>query len=285
MTAAHSARLASRPGSERLSGRQAWGLLWRSSRTLGVGVIAWMVAGALIPPLVIAALGYVVGAIPGAIAGGMGSAAGHRLIETLAVAAVVYAASLILTPVGGALGTAAKQKITGDVQARLLRAVTALLVGGGIAATCYQLGYRLLVDGALAGSGSQLALGVAVVAGLLAISWVLTAIGAAEAMALSERIAVYRTGKLIELISGVPGPGAPGAPGLPQGGRAAELRPPPAVGRAPAGRAERGVRGPDRRAAGPAGPGVPVAAADPGHGGPAAARGPDRQADHQAVRG
>ena len=31
----------------------------------------------------------------------------------------------------------------------------------------------------------------------------LSAIGATEAMALSDRIAVYRTGELIELISGV----------------------------------------------------------------------------------
>jgi ATP-binding cassette subfamily B protein len=84
-------------------------------------------------------------------------------------------------------------------------AVTALFVLGGIAATCYPLGYRLLVDGALAGSAGQLALGVIVVAGLLALAWVLTAIGAAEAMALSDRIAVYRTSKLIGLISGVPG--------------------------------------------------------------------------------
>jgi ATP-binding cassette subfamily B protein len=86
-----------------------------------------------------------------------------------------------------------------------MAAVTALLVLGGVAATCYPLGYRLLVDGALAGSVTQLALGVAVVAGMLALAWVLTAIGAAEAMALSDQIAVYRTSKLIGLISGVPG--------------------------------------------------------------------------------
>lgn len=86
-----------------------------------------------------------------------------------------------------------------------MTAVTALLVGGGIAATCYPLGYQLLVDGALAGSGTQLALGVAVVAGMLALAWVLTAIGATEALALQDRIAIYRTGNLVELISGVPG--------------------------------------------------------------------------------
>src|ERR1700685_3602373 len=40
---------------------------------------------------------------------------------------------------------------------------------------------------------------------MLSLSWVLTAIGSTEAMGLGDRIAVYRTGKLIELISGVPG--------------------------------------------------------------------------------
>jgi ATP-binding cassette, subfamily B, bacterial len=83
--------------------------------------------------------------------------------------------------------------------------VTALLVLGSVAGTCYPLGYRLLVDGTLAGNAAKTAAGVAVVAVLLGLAWVLTAIGATEAMALSDRIAVYRTGKLIELISGVPG--------------------------------------------------------------------------------
>jgi ATP-binding cassette, subfamily B, bacterial len=83
--------------------------------------------------------------------------------------------------------------------------VTVLLVLGSVAGTCYPLGYRLLVDGALAGDAATTAAGVAVVALLLGLGWVLTAIGSTEAMALSDRIAVYRTGRLIELISGVPG--------------------------------------------------------------------------------
>ena len=83
--------------------------------------------------------------------------------------------------------------------------VTVLLVLGSVAGTCYPLGYRLLVDGALAGDATTTAEGVAVVALLLGLGWVLTAIGSTEAMALSDRIAVYRTSRLIELISGVPG--------------------------------------------------------------------------------
>lgn len=83
--------------------------------------------------------------------------------------------------------------------------VTVLLVLGSVAVTCSPLGYKLVVDGTLRGDAAMTAEGVAVVAVLLGLGWVLTAIGAAESMALSDRIAVFRTGQLIELIGGVPG--------------------------------------------------------------------------------
>jgi ATP-binding cassette, subfamily B, bacterial len=82
--------------------------------------------------------------------------------------------------------------------------VTTMLVLGSVAGTCYPLGYRLLADGALDGDAAQVAWGVAVVALLLGLAWVLVGIGATEAMALSDRIAVYRTARMIELIGGVP---------------------------------------------------------------------------------
>jgi ATP-binding cassette subfamily B protein len=82
--------------------------------------------------------------------------------------------------------------------------VTAMLVLGSVAATCYPLGYRLLADGALGGNEGELVEGIAVVAVLLGLAWVLVGIGATEAMALSDRIAVYRTRRMIELISSVP---------------------------------------------------------------------------------
>jgi ATP-binding cassette subfamily B protein len=112
-------------GGDRLSGRQSWRLLWESSRPLSLGVLAWAAADAFDGPLVVGALGFVVGAIPGAVAGGMSSPAGHRLIAALVVAALLYTASLVLDPIGSALSTAARQRITGRLQARLLRAVTA----------------------------------------------------------------------------------------------------------------------------------------------------------------
>jgi len=109
----------------KLSGRQSWRLLWASSKPLSAAVLAWAALDIFDGPLVVGSLGYVVGAIPGAIAGGMSSAAGHRLIAALIIAALLYAASLILDPIGGALGTAARQRISGQLQARLLTAVTA----------------------------------------------------------------------------------------------------------------------------------------------------------------
>jgi ATP-binding cassette subfamily B protein len=110
---------------ERASGRQAWSLLWKSSRPLAAGVIAWMVAGALLPVAVVISLGLVVGAIPGTVAHGISSADGHRLIAALVLAALVYALSLIADPVGNALGTAASARITSQLQERLLTAVSA----------------------------------------------------------------------------------------------------------------------------------------------------------------
>ncbi|HEX4401786.1 MAG TPA: ABC transporter ATP-binding protein [Galbitalea sp.] len=83
--------------------------------------------------------------------------------------------------------------------------VTIMLLLGSIASTCYPLGYRLLVDGALSGSIPQAVWGIVVVGVLMSLGWVLTAIGATESMALSDRIALGRTAHLIRLTSGVAG--------------------------------------------------------------------------------
>ena len=112
-------------GGSRISGRQSWRLLWASSKPLSAGVLAWAALDIFDGPFVVAAFGFVVGAVPGAIRDGMSSAAGDRLTAALVVAALLYAGSLILDPVGGALGTAASQRIGGQLQARLLTAVTA----------------------------------------------------------------------------------------------------------------------------------------------------------------
>lgn len=79
MAAAYAA-MAARGNGTRISGRQSWRLLWASSKPLSVAVLAWAALDIFDGPLVVGALGYVVGAIPGAISGGLASAAGHRKI-------------------------------------------------------------------------------------------------------------------------------------------------------------------------------------------------------------
>jgi hypothetical protein len=95
---------------ERLSGWQAWRLLWASSKPLSAGVLAWAGLDAIDGPLVVAALGFVVGAIPDAVRGGMSSPAGHRLIAALVLAAALYTMSLVLDPVGAALSRTASPR-------------------------------------------------------------------------------------------------------------------------------------------------------------------------------
>jgi ATP-binding cassette subfamily B protein len=99
-------------------------LLWRSSRGLAILVVGWSVASAIAPPLVVGALGVVVGNVPGAVQDGLSSGAGHRLIGALIVAAVIYAFSLVLDPIGAALSTTARSQLTGQLQSRLLDAVS-----------------------------------------------------------------------------------------------------------------------------------------------------------------
>ena len=56
-------------GGSRISGRQSWRLLWASSKPLSAAVLAWAALDTFDGPLVVAALGFVVGAIPGAVTG------------------------------------------------------------------------------------------------------------------------------------------------------------------------------------------------------------------------
>jgi ATP-binding cassette, subfamily B, bacterial len=83
--------------------------------------------------------------------------------------------------------------------------VTGLLILGSIASTIYPLGYGFLLHGTLADSWVSVFWGVLFVGGLLALGWGLTAIGATDAMALSDRIAAHLNQHLIRLVSGVAG--------------------------------------------------------------------------------
>jgi len=95
--------------------------------------------------------------------------------------------------------------------------VTAMLVLGSVASTCYPLGYRLLVDGALRGSTAHVVDGVIMSA--VARDRLAADIHSCDrGDALSDRIAIYRMSALIRLI-GASGPGAPRTSRVPRSGR------------------------------------------------------------------
>jgi ATP-binding cassette subfamily B protein len=83
--------------------------------------------------------------------------------------------------------------------------VTALLLLGSVAATSYPIGYRLLVDGALHHNHARTAVGVGLVTGLLSLGWLLSTLGATEAMALGDRLSLRVTSHVGRLTSQAPG--------------------------------------------------------------------------------
>jgi hypothetical protein len=62
-------------------------LMWETSHPLSFAVAGYAIAASIMPNLVLIAAGHLVGTIPAAAAsaGGLGSAAGHRLVSALVV--------------------------------------------------------------------------------------------------------------------------------------------------------------------------------------------------------
>lgn len=99
-------------------------LLWETSRPLAVAVAAYAAAACVLPNLVLIAAGHVVGAVPAAAVGGLGSTAGRQLIAALAVTGVAYAGTLLLGPVQTSLGSVVKWRLVYHTQERLMTAVS-----------------------------------------------------------------------------------------------------------------------------------------------------------------
>jgi ATP-binding cassette subfamily B protein len=83
-----------------------------------------MVANAVLPILVLVALGLVIGDLPAAIRQGMSSAGGHRLELALAFTCVAYLANLLLGPYQDILTLVVRTRLNDDLQARLMAAVS-----------------------------------------------------------------------------------------------------------------------------------------------------------------
>jgi ATP-binding cassette subfamily B protein len=113
-------------------------LLVEASRALAVAAVLFVVAESLLPVLTLIAVGYVTGDIPAAIAGGLGSSAGHRLDGALVVAGLVYALYLVRGPAESMLTTAAQARLTRRVLVLCVPVLLAyVLVAGSLGWAAY----------------------------------------------------------------------------------------------------------------------------------------------------
>lgn len=107
------------------SGRvRALRLLFETSKGWSLAVAGLVVANAVLPLLVLVALGTVIGDLPGAIHHGMGSPAGHRLELALILTGLAYLANLLLGPYQDVLTLIVRGHLHDDLQARLMAAVS-----------------------------------------------------------------------------------------------------------------------------------------------------------------
>jgi len=101
----------------------------RAFATASPGLLAaaviFMLVEALLPNLVLIAMGRTVGDVPAAVRSGLGSPAGHRMLVQLIVAGVLYAVSLLRGPVEYVLSTMAQERMSVVSQRRLIAAVSA----------------------------------------------------------------------------------------------------------------------------------------------------------------
>jgi ATP-binding cassette subfamily B protein len=98
--------------------------LIRTSRRLALLLATSMALGALVPILLILAIGRLVGDVPAATADGLSSAAGQRLQGSLALVGGAYALSVVMAPWQRTLAAVIKVRLTYVLQRRLMAAVS-----------------------------------------------------------------------------------------------------------------------------------------------------------------
>jgi len=77
-------------------------------------------------------------------------------------------------------------------------------LAGSAASVLYSLGYRVMVDGAIAHDSSQIALGAALVAGLFTLGWATTIIGGTEGTLLTDRTNLVLSVRIARLVATLP---------------------------------------------------------------------------------
>jgi ATP-binding cassette subfamily B protein len=89
-----------------------------------LGAAGFVLAEALLPNAALVAVGRATGYIPAAVADGLGSAAGRRLVVALSIGGVLYALSLLRSPLEDFLATRCSLKLGAFLRQRLVTAVS-----------------------------------------------------------------------------------------------------------------------------------------------------------------
>lgn len=99
-------------------------LLARTSKPLTIGFTVDVLAAAVLPNLVLLAMGGMVGRIPAAVRMGLDSPAGGRLLTAFAYFGLAFAAAVLMVPFHEALANAMKVRLTYAMQGRLMKSVS-----------------------------------------------------------------------------------------------------------------------------------------------------------------
>jgi ATP-binding cassette subfamily B protein len=106
--------------------RLRWAL-FREVMRVGPVAVTLLVVATVLPGLLRGAMtvftGVIVGAVPAAVAGGLGSPGGRRAVVGLVVVGCVFALQTSMAPLRGALTDMLGRRIEGDLQARVMGAV------------------------------------------------------------------------------------------------------------------------------------------------------------------
>ena len=97
-------------------------MLWQASRPLTLAAAVFVFADGVLPNLALIMVGRVTGFIPAAVAHGLSSPAGTRMLRALAVAGVAFAVSLLRGPAEDALAAATRARVSNVLQRRLVEA-------------------------------------------------------------------------------------------------------------------------------------------------------------------
>jgi ATP-binding cassette, subfamily B, bacterial len=85
-----------------------------------------------------------------------------------------------------------------------MAACLAMSILGAGALACYSLGFKLMIDGAIAGDTARIALGAALVAVLFTVGWLFAIVGGSEGSVLTDKVSLLLGERIARLVANLP---------------------------------------------------------------------------------